>query len=82
MDYISNILQVYLEKYTTKSGLEPSEVHQIGLTEVDESKKKLTKIAENLGYKNLPFREFIQKIREDPKQSFSRLTCKKSFNYN
>ena len=63
--------QQALEFHTTLNGMSPLEVHKIGLQEVKELKRGVMKVAEELGYPNMAFKDFVAMVKEDPKQMFS-----------
>ena len=61
-----------LEFYTTIPGITPEEVHQIGLDEVKLLREKLTGLAVKLGFKDLAFKEFTQKMKTNQTHFFKR----------
>ena len=67
-----DFFQTNLEYYTTIPGITAEEVHQVGLDEVELLRRQMTSLAESLGYKNLSFKEFTQKMKNEQSQFFKR----------
>ena len=65
-------MQHNLEFYTTIAGLSPNDVHHIGLSELEDLKKKMLELAAKFGYKNTTFKEFTTAMKNNQSQFFSR----------
>ncbi len=63
--------QAALEYHTTIKGITPEEVHNIGLDEVRRLKTEMMAVAEDMGYKNMTFKQFVKALKSDPAQSFA-----------
>ncbi len=65
------LYQSFLEFHTTIKGITPEEVHNTGLEEVRRLKKGMMQVAQDLGYRNHTFKQFVEAIKSDPAQFFA-----------